>query len=166
MADKKINYPDPLFLKEPHWLEYISPYKNSEPSFVCDEPGHKGLRAKYFQSEDKSLIGKAWFGPLAKGPPEHAHGGSQAALLDDAMGTVAWMAEIPVLAVNIQIDFKKMLPLGREVFVEAKIEKREGRKVFTCGKIFDDQQIYAQGKGLFLKLTSEQLDKLNPELAD
>lgn len=148
----------PAFLPEPDWLPYVSPYPDTGPGFVSNVPGSESLRSKYFQKADLSLVGKAWFGSLAKGPPGHAHGGSQAALLDDAMGTVAWMQNIPVLAVNINIDFKKMLPLNLEVLVEAIIEKREGRKVFVVSRIFDESGAeFAIGKGLFLELKPEQM---------
>lgn len=155
----------PQFLPEADWLVYKSPYPDSGPGFVSDVPGSQSLRSKYFQKADKSLVGKAWFGPLAKGPPGHAHGGSQAALLDDAMGTAVWMLQIPVVAVNINIDFKKMLPLSTEVFVESRIEIQEGRKVFVAGRIYDDKGVeFATGKGLFLTLTDQQIEYITSKI--
>lgn len=149
----------PSFFPEPDWLTYESTYPDSGPGFVSDVPGSQSLRSKYFQKIDKSLVGKAWFGPLAKGPPGYAHGGSQAALLDDAMGAAAWMIQLPVVAVNINIDFKKMLPLNTEVLVEARVEKQDGRKVYVQSRIYDQSgDEFATGKGLFLKLTDKQME--------
>ena len=46
----------------------------------------------YFRTgPDRSLRAKVLFGPGTQGPPGHAHGGSMAAVLDEAMGGAAWM---------------------------------------------------------------------------
>ena len=62
-------------------------------SFVSGEPDGDRLRVCYYRRDrDGALVGKIWFGPGAEGPPGHAHGGSMAAVLDEAMGAGAWLA--------------------------------------------------------------------------
>ena len=55
--------------------------------------------------------GHAWFGPGCEGPPGHAHGGSQAAVLDEAMGAVAWINSHSCVAGGFQIKYEQMLKL-------------------------------------------------------
>lgn len=56
--------------------------------------GHPDLRLAYYRNLEKDerghhvLLGRAFFGSAGcEGPPGHAHGGSMAAVLDEAMGT-------------------------------------------------------------------------------
>ena len=44
-------------------------------------------------------------GPPIEGPPGHAHGGSMAAVLDEAMGAAAWMEGHLVVAVRLATSF-------------------------------------------------------------
>eukprot|EP00053_Salpingoeca_punica_P026785 m.226360 g.226360 ORF g.226360 m.226360 type:complete len:159 (+) comp90632_c0_seq1:62-538(+) len=73
--------------------------------FVSDEStANERLRVKYFKKPAATpdglaeLRGKAYFGHACEGPPGLAHGGSQAAVLDEAMGTVVWVNGGRVLA--------------------------------------------------------------------
>lgn len=158
-------FEEPALKPEEGWIEYRSPFEELEPSFVSNEAGSQSLRTRYYRrGYDDALVGKAWFGPKTKGPPGHAHGGSVAALLDDAMGSAAWLAGKQVVAARITIEFKEMLPLRTEVIVEAYVARVEGRKVFTEGKVLDRSgKLFATGSGLFVSLTEEQLKKLAPK---
>lgn len=79
-------------------------------SFVSGEPSGDRLRVRYYRRErDRALVGKIWFGPGAEGPPGHAHGGSMAAVLDEAMGAGAWLAGHAVVAAKLTINFRRML---------------------------------------------------------
>ncbi len=136
------------------WLE--------RPNYVSGDPDGNRLRIRYYYREsDMALVGKAWFGPGTEGPPGHAHGGSMAALLDEAMGTASWISGHLVLAAKIEVNFRKKLPLGTVVKVEAWLEKVNGRKVFVRGQLIGlDDLIYAESSGLFIKLEPEQFGQL------
>jgi len=129
-------------------------------SFVSGHPESKSLRARYyFRPSDQHLIAYAWFGPYAEGPPKHAHGGSIAAVLDEAMGATPWASRIIVLAASITVHFKQMIPLGTVATIECWIEKVEGRKVWTKGTVSDGKgKIFSQGEGLYLQVHLDQLD--------
>ena len=60
-------------------------------SFVSSDKKSESLQVKYYlRKSDNHVIAYAWFGPKAEGPPNYAHGGSIAAVLDEAMGAVPW----------------------------------------------------------------------------
>lgn|SRR3990167_2614180 len=131
-------------------------------SFVSGEPSGDRLRVRYYRRErDGALVGKIWFGPGAEGPPGHAHGGSMAAVLDEAMGAGAWLAGHAVVAAKLTINFRRMLPLENEVLLETWVERVDGKKVMTRGRLFDqDGEPYAEGEGLFILIGVERFGSL------
>ena len=135
-------------------------------SFVSGEPEGQRLRVAYFRrASDGRLVGRAWFGPGTAGPPGHAHGGSMAAVLDEAMGAAAWMAGHPVVAVHLETDFKRMLPLGTDATFEAWVERVEGRKVHTRAVLTDREgEPFAEASAIFVRLDKTRLAPVLAEL--
>ncbi|HEV8632473.1 MAG TPA: PaaI family thioesterase [Thermoanaerobaculia bacterium] len=127
-------------------------------SFVSGDPQGDTLRVAYFRRvADGRLVGRAWFGPGSAGPPGHAHGGSMAAVLDEAMGAAAWMAGHIAVAAHLATDFRAMLPLGTDALLEAWVERRDERKVWTAGTLRgDDGTLFAEGEALFIRLDAER----------
>ena len=135
-----------------------------EDTFVSGDRSDHRLSVRYYRRDaDGTLIGKVHFGPGTQGPPDHAHGGSMAALLDEAMGGAAWMAGHPVVAAHLNLNFKAMLPLGTPCIVEAEVVSVEGRKVRTQGVLRDEagEHIYCQGEALFIILHEDRIDRLS-----
>lgn len=131
-------------------------------SFVSGEPNGDRLRVRYFRRvRDGALVGRIWFGPGAEGPPGHAHGGSMAAVLDEAMGAGAWMAGHTVLAAKLTTEFRRMLPLNTEALLEAWVHEVDGRKVKTRGRLFGPGgEVYAEGEALFIVLDPERFGSM------
>lgn len=154
------------------WLE--KPLPDTQPAdlpflaladtFVSgDASGHR-LSIRYYQSKDDgALMGKVVFGPGTQGPPDHAHGGSMAALLDEAMGGAAWMGGHPVVAAQLNITFRAMLPLGTRCQVVAKVIEVNGRKIKTTGELrsADGEQLFCSGEALFVTLDTEKIEQLS-----
>ena len=136
-------------------------------SFVSGEPEGDRLRVAYFRRRsDGHLVGRAWFGPGAEGPPGHAHGGSMAAVLDEAMGAAAWLQGKAVLAVHLEIDFQAMLPLGTDAWLDAWVEEVDGRKVRCRGRVHAaDGSDHCTAAGLFLTMPEERFHDLLDRVA-
>lgn len=147
---------------EPGWERFRDGSWHDWPTFVNGTPGDGRLEVRYYRRiEDGALVGKIWFGPGAEGPPGYAHGGSMAALLDDAMGSAGWIAGHPVIAANISIDFRRKLVLNSVVELEAWVERIDGRKVYTRARLIgEDGETHAEGTGLFIKMSAESFGKL------
>lgn len=131
-------------------------------SFVSGDSDSDRIRIQYFlRLSDNHLLANACFGAKAEGPPKYAHGGSQAAVLDEAMGATPWANYLSVVVAEIKIQFKNMLPLNRLVNVECWIDTISGRKVFTKGQIRDENGlIYSIGEGLFVILPIEKFQNI------
>lgn len=148
---------------QPGWSEFPPAQGMGGPrSFVSSDPHGDRLRARYYRRDaDNAWVGKVWFGPGAEGPPEHAHGGSTAAVLDEAMGGAVWMAGHLALAAQVTIHYKNMLPLGTVVVVEAWVHDNQGRKVHARGRLLGPEgQLYCESEGIYIKLDERQLEEL------
>lgn len=131
-------------------------------SYVSGEPTGDRLRVQYFRREaDGALVGLARFGPGTEGPPGHAHGGSMAALLDEAMGLAAWIGGRAVVAAKIEVEFRRMLPLHVEARFATWVERVDGRKVHVRGRLHDEAGVpYAESRGLFIEIGGERFKEL------
>lgn len=149
----------PAVAAEPGWTP-VKPFRleGGRGSFVSGDPEGDRLRVAYFQRDaDGRLVGRAWFGPGAQGPPGHAHGGSIAAVLDEAMGAAAWLSGHLVVAARLDTNFRKMLPLGTDATMEAWIVGVEGKKVSAHGRLLAaDGTVFAEADGLFIELDPER----------
>lgn len=143
------------------WQEAELPYAKWIRSFVSGDPEGDRIRMKFYRgSEPQILWGRVWFGPGAEGPPGHAHGGAQAAVIDELLGGAVWVYGHRVVALNLQTDFIAFVPLMTELVLRGEIVRKEGRKVYTEGTIEDlSGKILARGKVLFLELSEEQAGK-------
>jgi acyl-coenzyme A thioesterase PaaI-like protein len=149
----------PEVVPEPGWIP-VKPFRleGGRASFVSGEPEGNRLRVRYFRrASDGRLVGRAWFGPGAQGPPGHAHGGSIAAVLDEAMGAAAWQEGHLVVAVQLNTRFRTMLPLDTDSYLEAWVEGVDGKKVQTRGRLHTaDGATFAEAEGLFLEIDGER----------
>jgi acyl-coenzyme A thioesterase PaaI-like protein len=132
-------------------------------SFVSGETDTDRIRIYYYLREsDHVLCAKVWFGHGAEGPPGHAHGGSMAAVLDEAMGFACWVLGHPVVAATVTIHFRRRLPLETICLVECGITETADNKVRTWGRIHDlhGHRVYSEGEGLYIKQPLDSFGKL------
>lgn len=158
----------PEIIPEPGWIPIEPPrLEGGRGSFVSGDPEGDRLRVRYFRREnDARLVGRAWFGPGSQGPPGFAHGGSMAAVLDEAMGAAAWVQGHLVVAARLDTSFQRMLPLGTDALLEAWVDRIEGRKVWTLGRLLDaDGEPFAEAEALFVKLDKQRFGPLLEKVA-
>lgn len=144
---------------EPGWTALPLPYDGESPrSFVSGDPSPDRIRIRYYRrKEDGALVGKCWFGPGTQGPPGNAHGGSIAAVLDEAMGAAVWISGHMAVAATLTTQFRRLLPVGSVVRVECWVESVEGRKVRARGRLMDEAgQTFSEGECLLIELEPER----------
>ena len=159
----------PEVIAEPEWQPFVPlALEGGQRSFVSGKPQSGLLRVQYFKRRgDGATVGRAWFGPGAAGPPSHAHGGSIAAVLDEAMGVAAWSSGYASVAAHLEVDFSKMIPLGTDALLEAWVEKAHERKVTTRGRLLDDAgKPFAEAVGLFVVLDPERFGDVLEKVAE
>ena len=110
---------------------------------------------------ENQLAGRVWFGRKTAGPPGHVHGGCQAAILDEMMGSTGWHFGYTVVAAKIEVSFLEMIPYEATYELRGKIIKVEERKVRIEAELFLGDKIFASSLGLFIILNSDQLKRLD-----
>lgn len=128
--------------------------------FVSGDQTGNRFRVNYFRDEKENLVARVWFGPVTEGPPDHAHGGSIAAVLDEVLGLAAWAAGHKVVVGNLNISFRALLPIKTVVQVNTRIVSVQGRKIMVHGELCSmDGTVYATGECLCITLTEKLLSQ-------
>ena len=149
----------PTVQPEPEWEEFTLPFDigSGRSMFVETESGPT-IRMRFFKRRsDGALVGRVWFGKATFGPPGFVHGGVVAFVLDEAMGSSAWLGGYPCVAANLSLDYVEMTPLGEDCFVEAKIVEIQPTKLIVETELALDRRILARGRGIFVRLKRDRL---------
>ena len=140
----------------PSWRP-CDPFPELKPkrSFVNDSIPNDRLRVAYYRdANEPGIAAKAWFGPGAEGPPGYAHGGSIAAVLDEALGAAAWLDGHHAVVARLAIDLREMVPIGIDATVRSFVERVDGRKVYCRARLTDGKTLLAEGEALCITLRS------------
>ena len=120
--------------------------------FVCGSPNSPGMGVVWYALDDNSIFAEVTLNDAQQGPPGLAHGGASAALLDEAMGAAVWLAGYRVASVNLNISYRKPVPLGQSFKVTAQVNERNGKKVTEVGEIrLADGTLAVSGEGIFVE---------------
>lgn len=157
----------PPVTPEAGWTPLTHMTARSGHSYVIGREEDERMRVAYFRRQsDGALVGKVWFGPWCEGPPGHAHGGSMAAVLDDAMGKIGWLSGHRVVAARITVQYRRLLPLGSDLTLEAVIDRVDSRKLHTRGRLYDEEGPFAEAEGLFIELGADGDERLGSARAE
>jgi len=165
--NRKSEFSAPELTGEPGWAELVIPDNfGSGRQFITGDLREDRIRLKYFKREhDNALMARIWFGPAAEGPVGYVHGGSMAALLDESMGLAVFLTGSIAVTAKLTVRYRKMLPLGSIVTLEAKVKHTSGRKVLTTGRIYNDEgEVISMGDGFFMKPSVNKIEEPNIEI--
>ncbi|MCC7403661.1 MAG: PaaI family thioesterase [Bdellovibrionales bacterium] len=147
----------------PHsdWETFFLPFNIGSGRDFFPESGPISMRMAFFRrKEDNHLIGRVWFGEPVEGPPGHVHGGVSTYVLDEAMGSVAWMNRYGCVAKSLAVEFLSMTPIGTDLEVEAWIERIEGKNCFIGAEIRSPEgAVLSRARGVFHRLSRSKLMK-------
>ncbi|XP_006900135.1 PREDICTED: acyl-coenzyme A thioesterase THEM5 [Elephantulus edwardii] len=112
----------------------------------------------FFHPAEKKAICLFQPGPYLEGPPGFAHGGSLAAMMDETFSKIAYLAGEGLFTLNLNIKFKKLIPLGSLAVLNVEVEKIEDQKIYiSCvAQSRDEQTVYAKSSAVFLQLKLEE----------
>ncbi len=117
--------------------------------FVCGTENPHSIGITMWVDDDGVLTSEFTLTEAHQGPPGHTHGGCSAAILDEAMGLCVWAAGHKVLAANLEVNYRKPLPLHQPLTLEARITQMDERKIFSAGEIkLTDSTVTVSGSGL------------------
>ncbi len=121
------------------------------PCFVCGPENPDGLGLDWYFTGGR-VHTRFQFGRAQQGPRNHVHGGAVAAVLDEAMGAAVWKAGHQVLAANLNVDYRRPVPVETDVEVEAWLDVVEGRKAYARAHLHlvGSDDVLVEARGLFV----------------
>jgi len=87
-----------------------------------------------------------------EGPPGHVHGGFVAAAFDEVLGLVQSMTGEPGMTGTLIVRYRRPTPLHKEVLLRGRVDRVEGRKIFTTGELYDGDTLCAEAEGIFISV--------------
>jgi acyl-coenzyme A thioesterase PaaI-like protein len=86
------------------------------------------------------------------------HGGAIAMLFDSLLGfTAAKLTRSPYQRTAfLHINYRQIVPIEKDLQVDAGIERIDGRKIFVHGRLTDGGVVLADGEALFVRLRPGQ----------
>ena len=120
--------------------------------YVCGSSNPNGIGLNWFSDEKNTIYSEFTLDLSQQGPPGHAHGGASAAILDEAMGAAVWRSGFNVAVVNLEINYKRPLPLGQLLKLEARFTERVDKKIHATGEIrLPDGTIAVSRSGIYIE---------------
>jgi len=144
----------------------IKKQTNSRMCFGCGIENKLGLNASFYELDNNELV--AIFRPVNEHQsyPERLHGGISATILDETLGRAISIEEETVWGVTAELNirYKKPVPLDQELKVVAKITSNSSRMFEGEGKILlanGDIAVMATGK--YMKMSLDKIVDVNEE---
>lgn len=109
---------------------------------------------------ESSVVGRVRFGAVYEGPPGTVHGGFVAAAFDEVLGSAQSFSGAPGMTARLSVSYRKPTPLHTPLEIEGRFDRREGRKVFTSGRIVAEGVVTAEAEGLFISMDAARFRKL------
>ena len=113
--------------------------------------------------EGDTVIATGTFGAAYEGPPGCVHGGFVAAAFDEVLGATQSRSGAPGMTAHLEIDYRSPTPLHVELRFEGVIERIDGRKIHTRGKLYADDRLCAESYGLFVSMNPDKFAGLMAE---
>jgi acyl-coenzyme A thioesterase PaaI-like protein len=99
------------------------------------------------------------FTPRHEGAPGIAHGGAVAALVDDVCGGLLFVVREPAVTRKLEVEYLKPVLVGVTYSLVARVDRREGRKLFiSCEGTDPEGGLTFRGGGLFLVVDLSHFD--------
>ena len=130
--------------------------------FGCGGDNNAGMRLVFDLDFDaKRIRGRFVLGANYAGGAGFAHGGIIAVVLDEAMGKLSKLTEEKAVTAELNVEFRKPVPVDQEIVVEGWQEEEKGRNRFRVGEIRDTQgNLLARGTGRFVVIDERHFERV------
>jgi len=142
-------------LKE-NCVESYHAYKNLDYSY---SPGTTKTTSEVNEDDDPVVVvAVVELGHSVTGHPGVVHGGILALLMDDVLGyAYEALGDVPfAVTANLNINYLQAVPSGSTLLIEARLQQREGRKLYWKVRVLDasdkngESAIYCEATSLFI----------------
>jgi acyl-coenzyme A thioesterase PaaI-like protein len=86
------------------------------------------------------------------------HGGAVAQLWDSVLGFAAFRLtrSFKQRTAYLHVNYRQIVPIEKELQVDARVDRSEGRKIFVAGRLLDRETVLSDAEALFVKLNPGQ----------
>lgn len=86
------------------------------------------------------------------------HGGAVAQMWDSVLGFAAFRLtrSLKQRTAYLHVNYRNIVPIEKDLQVDARVDRCEGRKVFVTGRLFDGDALLCDAEALFVKLNPGQ----------
>ncbi|HIP29855.1 MAG TPA: PaaI family thioesterase [Sulfurospirillum arcachonense] len=136
-------------------FDIVNRQKISKNCFVCGVENDLGLKTKFYETSSEEII--AVFTPNDKlqSYPNILHGGISATILDETIGRalmIKYGADSFGVTVELNLRYKKPVPLNQELKVVARVTSDRGRLFEGSGElILPNGDVAVTAKGKYMK---------------
>lgn len=123
----------------------IKKQNNSSMCFVCGMDNEASLKTKYYELENKAILGLFQGGALHQSYPKRMHGGIITALLDETVGRAIQIDEPDTFGVTVELTVRYLKPVPLD------------ETLYCVGKITDKKKILFYGEGYISNTQGEIL---------
>jgi acyl-coenzyme A thioesterase PaaI-like protein len=118
--------------------------------FVCGTANPMSMGVQFYW-DGESVHAGFTFDARHQGPPAHAHGGSLAAVLDEAMGAAVWLTGHSVVAAHLELDYRQPVPLHEAVTLKAWSGEKGNRSIKASAALYlADGRVAVEGKAVLV----------------
>lgn len=143
--------------------------------FGCGSDHPTGLHMTITSGDGLTVVAEFTPADHHQGAPGLAHGGILATAFDEALGSLNWLLAKPAVTGRLECEFKRPVPIGVTLRIDARVLGVSGRKVFVEaeGRLADASgPIAVTASAIFIQVPLEHFithgdaDKVADAIAD
>jgi hypothetical protein len=109
---------------------------------------------------DGAIRGEGRFGSAYEGAPGCVHGGCLAAAFDELLGFAQSLTGRPGMTGTLTVRYRSPTPLHADIRFEGRVERVEGRKIYTVGQSFSGDTLTAEADAVFIRIDFARIAEL------
>jgi acyl-coenzyme A thioesterase PaaI-like protein len=112
-------------------------------------------------AESGLVKGTGFFGNAYEGAPGCVHGGFLAAAFDELLGMACIFSGNPGMTGTLEIRYRSPTPVRTELRFEGRLDRVEGRRIYTSGAVYSGDVCCAESTGIFVSIDRKKFEDLN-----
>ncbi len=121
---------------------------------------------RLYKESGDVLVGKMMFSAAFEGGPGVAHGGFVAAAFDELLGLTQSLTGKAGMTARLKVRYRSPCPLQRELRLEGRVHKTEGRMIVARGTMHAGERLVADSEATFIVLEPEAYREKVSRLAE
>jgi acyl-coenzyme A thioesterase PaaI-like protein len=126
----------------------INTYSNC---FVCGDENPEGLRLAFKETADHKVSTTLVTPAKLEGIKDIMHGGILCTLLDEVMVKAIDSHGVQTVTASMEVKFRAPAFVGREIFYEGWLDKKEGRWFYAMARAMDGDKLVAEATGKYVE---------------